>query len=87
MKRACKQAGFSSNFHFRKKFDAGVITEMTKCTVVLNVSAGCKGQKGKYLNMRVFEVMENSLYDIQAQGLALCSHTYESRYKKILEVI
>ncbi len=61
MKRACKQAGFSTNFHFRKKFGTEVTTEMAKCTVALNVSAGYAGQKGKDLNMRVFETMANGL--------------------------
>jgi len=135
MKRACKQTGFSTNFHFRKKFGAEVTAEMAKCTVALNVSAGYTGQKGKDLNMRVFETMANGLCMLltdkynglgyedlfeegkhyvsyasaeemldklrfyidrpeaaikiaqEAQRLILCSHTYESRCKKILEVI
>jgi hypothetical protein len=53
MKRACKQTEFSTNFHFRRKFGAEVITEMAKCAVALNVRAGYGGQKGKDLNMRI----------------------------------
>jgi hypothetical protein len=59
---------------------------MAKCAVVLNVRAGYGGQKGKDLNMRIFEVMANSLH-IQAQRLSLCDHVYENCCKKILEAI
>lgn len=54
-----RSAGLSTNFYFRKRFGKEATGEIARCTVGFNVGAGFTGEKGKDINMRVFETMAN----------------------------
>lgn len=54
-----RKAGLSTHFYFRKKFGEDVTHEIAKCTIGFNVGAGFTGERGKDINMRIFETMAN----------------------------
>ncbi|MCR4288139.1 MAG: glycosyltransferase [Deltaproteobacteria bacterium] len=54
-----RKAGLKTNFYYRKKFGAEAVSEYGRCTIGFNVGAGFTGEKGKDINMRVFETMAN----------------------------
>ncbi|MEW6614201.1 MAG: glycosyltransferase [Thermodesulfobacteriota bacterium] len=66
-----RKNGLSTNFYFRKKFRKSATREIGRCTIGFNVGAGFTGEKGKDINMRVFETMANG----QAM---LLTNTYEN---------
>ncbi|MBI5345418.1 MAG: glycosyltransferase family 1 protein [Deltaproteobacteria bacterium] len=54
-----KKAGLTTNFYFREKFGVDATIETARSTIGFNAAAGFTGEKGKDINMRVFETMAN----------------------------
>lgn len=54
-----KKAGLKTNFYFREKFGADATVETARSTIGFNAGAGFTGEKGKDINMRIFETMAN----------------------------
>jgi len=52
-----KEAGLTTNFHYRKRFAEEATAQTARCTIGFNAGAGFTGAKGMDINMRVFETM------------------------------
>ncbi|MBI5345372.1 MAG: glycosyltransferase family 1 protein, partial [Deltaproteobacteria bacterium] len=57
--RLFKKAGLSTNFHYGTKLREDATIETARSTIGFNAAAGFTGEKGKDINMRVFETMAN----------------------------
>ncbi|MBF0176002.1 MAG: glycosyltransferase family 1 protein [Magnetococcales bacterium] len=78
--RLFRKHGFSTNFHFRRRFGELATWELSRCTVGFNVGAGYTGLKGQDMNMRIFETMANG-------QCMLLTNTYPGLgYEELFEV-